>query len=153
MTTTISYNNQTLATAKNGTKTLLTAGTYLEHDIIITDFTPTMHNVTITTSGAYNPTLVTYCYVYYDDASVNYYTQGDTFKVNSGETLHLCSQIPSTIFAQPLTITEDDLIIFTSSTYNQLIVYEYTLPNCDIEIDLSSSGRSIDITTIAPSAN
>ena len=41
MSTTIIYNNETIATATNQSKLLKTAGTYMEGDVLVTDSTPT----------------------------------------------------------------------------------------------------------------
>ena len=41
MSTTITYKGSTLATVENNTKTLNTAGKYLEGNVILTDVTPT----------------------------------------------------------------------------------------------------------------
>lgn len=63
MSTTVTYKGQTLTTVENQTKTLQTAGTWMEGDITLTDvtqgggITPTVKTVTIenaVTSGANN---------------------------------------------------------------------------------------------------
>ena len=64
MSTTVSYKNNNIATVSNNTKTLTTAGTWLEADIILTDssvvtnnqnksVTPTVSQQTVTFDSGY----------------------------------------------------------------------------------------------------
>ena len=50
MSTTISYKGSTIATATNATKTLKTAGTYMEADVVVTDSTVAINNQNKTVS-------------------------------------------------------------------------------------------------------
>lgn len=59
MSTTVTYKGSTIATVNNNTKTLKTAGTYMEGDVILTDVSggssPTLISKTITANGTYDP--------------------------------------------------------------------------------------------------
>lgn len=54
MSTTVSYKDETLTTVTNQTRTLETAGTYLEDDITLVDESATLTTKSISTNGTYN---------------------------------------------------------------------------------------------------
>lgn len=60
MSTTISYKNNTIATVNNNTKTLTTAGTWLEADIVLTDQSVVTNNQNKTVSPAVTQQSVTF---------------------------------------------------------------------------------------------
>ena len=55
MSTTVNYKGNTIASIENETKTLTTAGTWVEENIVITDETLILGSKTITKNGEYDP--------------------------------------------------------------------------------------------------
>lgn len=113
MSATVTYKGETLTTATNQTRTLDTAGTYLEDDITITDATtiPTgTKNISITANGT-----TTHDVVGYASASVtanvpNSYSAGDEGKVVSSGAL-----VSQTAHADVTPTTSDQTIDTTTN--------------------------------------
>lgn len=135
MSATVTYKGDTLTTVHNATKTLETAGTWLEDDITIVDAdVPAEHTATITHTGKYDSRGALFCYVAYPDNNTIYYTEGDTFQFYEGDTATFVlasynANDPANIYVNGQLVSE--------ATHNQR--YNYTLPNCDIEILLSTN--------------
>lgn len=131
MSTTVSYKGSTIATVENNTKTLKTAGKYLEGDVVLTDVSGagSAHTATIIKSGIRDTNTPMYCFVKY--GSTNYYTKGDTFTFNAGDTIKITIQT----WSSGTRIVMENGVILDSATTGYY-TYNYTLPDYDIEIML-----------------
>ena len=121
MATTITYKGNMLDMVLAGeTKTLATAGKYMEGDVILAD-APIYHAV-VSGTGDINA-----CYARYDGTS--YYTNGDDFYFNAGDTLRLYA------FGNQSGEVYIDGVKVVSSGGS----YNYTLPSSDITITMAGT--------------
>lgn len=120
MSATVTYKGATLTTATNQTRTLDTAGTYLEDDITITDVTtiPTgTKNISITANGTTTEDVTSYATASITTNVPNSYSASDEGKVVSNGTL----------------------VSQSSATYTENGTYDTTLVD-DVTVDVSGGG-------------
>lgn len=113
MSATVTYKGSTLTTATNQTRTLDTAGTYLEDDITITDVTtiPTgTKNISITANGTTTEDVTSYASASITANVPNSYTASDEGKVVSSGAL-----VAQTAHADVTPTTSDQTIDTTTN--------------------------------------
>ena len=129
MSTTVSYKGNTIATVENDTKTLKTAGKYLEADVVLTDVTSggsDKYHATITSTGD-----TSYAYVVHPAVSgTKYYTSGDSFEIEVGDMITMVA----TGRLNNASIYVNGVVV-ASSDYTASYQFEVT-KECDIEISL-----------------
>lgn len=129
MSATVTYKGATLTTATNQTRTLDTAGTYLEDDITITDVTtiPTgTKNISITANGTTTEDVTSYASASITANVPNSYTASDEGKV----------------------VSNGSLVSQTSATYTDNDTYDTTLVD---EVTVNVSGGGADLSWLAAS--
>lgn len=120
MSATVTYKGATLTTATNQTRTLDTAGTYLEDDITITDVTtiPTgTKNISITANGTTTEDVTSYASASITANVPNSYTASDEGKV----------------------VSNGSLVSQSSATYTANGTYDTTLVD-DVTVDVQGGG-------------
>lgn len=140
MSTTVNYKGSTIATVTNATKTLNTAGTWVEGDIEIVDAIDGRYTaaISVTSTGMVgeNKTRVEY-------NGQKFYTDGGMFSFDAGDTLTIYAwPSPS---AQPYASISIDGTVVRSSTSGYSVQYTYTLPTHNININLAST--SVHVTS------
>lgn len=119
MSTTVTYKGETLTTVENQTRTLQTAGKYLEGDIILTDETGGGSVETNTVSDLYASAVL-----YYTDASMH--TQTATEIMNKdlpvGTLIVVYNQGPTPYVSRPSGVIE--LASYGSVAKGQYIIYK-----------------------------
>lgn len=124
MSATVTYKGATLTTATNQTRTLDTAGTYLEDDITITDVTtiPTgTKNISITANGTTTEDVTSYASASITANVPNSYTASDEGKV----------------------VSNGSLVSQSSATYTENDTYDTTLVD-EVTVNVSGGGYTID---------
>lgn len=120
MSATVTYKGATLTTATNQTRTLDTAGTYLEDDITITDVTtsPTgTKNISITENGTTTEDVTSYASASITANVPNSYTASDEGKV----------------------VSNGSLVSQSSATYTENDTYDTTLID-EVTVNVSGGG-------------
>lgn len=123
MSATVTYKGATLTTATNQTRTLDTAGTYLEDDITITDVTtiPTgTKNISITANGTTTEDVTSYASASITANVPNSYTASEEGKV----------------------VSNGSLVSQSSATYTANGAYDTTLVD-DVTVDVQGGGGGI----------
>lgn len=128
MSTIIQYKGSTLATVSNQTKTLKTAGKYMEGDVSITD--TKIYTATISGTGNIN-----YCYVRLNNTT-KYYTTNDTFQFKEGDSLYCYGYYSGGQFY--IEVNSQAVTSIGSSAS-----YTYTMPAKDIQISLQYSAQGM----------
>ncbi len=141
MSTTVNYKGNTIATVNNETKTLNTAGTWVEGDITVVDAVDGRYTAAISVTSAImvgeNRTRVEY-------NGQKYYTDGRMFSFDAGDTLTIYAwPTPS---AQPQASISIDGTVVRSSTSGYSVQYTYTLPTHNINIELVSTAVRVTST-------
>lgn len=90
-----------------------------------------MHTATITSAPNSSNATVTF-------NGTTYQAQNDTFTFNTGGTLSI------RLYSKQKTVEEDDVEVYRKTDSSARSgTYSYTLPNCDIEIQLSVAGTTV----------
>jgi hypothetical protein len=153
MSTSVYYKDAKLIDVNNNTKTLLTAGKYLEDDVTLTDNTLVPSgtsyitengtyditsfasaNVSVSSGQTYTATIsgsgdAHYCFVKYNN--ITYAADGNTFSYKAGDTLTIRAsgqRAGGEIWINSNRVAYD---------FNVAATYTYTLPAHDINIDIS----------------
>jgi len=122
MATTITYKGNTIASlGDNGTKTLLTQRKYLEGNVVVDNVKT--YTATLRRNGDSSLAYV----IYPGSSGTKYYTSGDTFTFNEGDTLYC--------YAYPF--GDGNSSIYVNGSKVASSSYSYSLPANDIAISFS----------------
>lgn len=157
MSATVTYKGATLTTATNQTRTLDTAGTYLEDDITITDVTtiPTgTKNISITANGTTTEDVTSYASASITANVPNSYTASDEGKVVSNGSLVSQSSATYTENDTYDTTLVDEVTVNVSggASVTAQDIYDGTFPSGDVVINnVSITGISLYGNTVMTS--
>ena len=144
MSTTVTYKGSTLTTVNNQTRTLKTAGKYMEGDVVLTDDSTVKYTITITAGVGMNSSYVRY-------KGTEHYATGDIIEFTPGDELY--------IYADYGRATGGKIYINGEEVADggaKWVSYTYILPACNIEVSFyvgSSAEVSLTTPTISITTN
>lgn len=140
MSTTVKYKGNALTTVNNQTRTLKTAGKYMEGDVVLTDVSSTAKSYTVNLGVM--PDELGQAYIE-DSKGVKHYLSNTSFTAQEGEQLYFYAYGSS-----GANYIYYNNVIVASDTYG--VEYHFSMPRYDINVSVSGDttiGRTMRIST------